>query len=176
MSFLEDVYAASTPRTTKADVVAYFKPMGKGWQAKLVRALFPFTSVKNPHNLERRFNPDRIGHAPRTAREKKEFADFGATLPPIPPAGGYHVYGTVWVKYSDECVDREVDEIIDGKAADALAKMAGEEMLKALINQYQTGDIEGGGPSSCAEPELTVDPIEEELEDFLPTLRRGPVK
>lgn len=175
MSFLEDVYAASTPRETKSDILDYF-----GTSRKAAEAIYKEGIVKNRKgdlvgvdSLMRRFQK-RGGKS--QGEQSPVYRTLGEKLPPIPPAGGYHVYGTIWVKYSEECVDREVDELITGKDAEALAQMAGEEMLQALSNQYQTGDITGKGPGACAEPELHVDPIEGELEDFLPTLRRGPVK
>lgn len=161
--FLEQVYAASTPRTSKSDILDYY-----GSSRKAAEAIHRLGIVKNRKgedvgidSLMRRFQK-RGGKS--QGENAPVYGILGDKLPPKPPAGGYHVYGTVWVKYSEECVDREIDETISGDDAKALARMAGDAMLQSVVNQYQHGDITQKGPSICQPPELYVDPIDEEGE------------
>lgn len=166
------VHAASIPLTSKADIVEYYKAEHpRNWQASLVHDLHPFTHVKSEHNLARRFSSGEKGGENRLARpgskkEQEEYRALGETLPRKAPEGGYHIYGTVWIKYSPgECEEREVDEYITGKEAQALAKMASADMAQAVINHYNTdpfGDESHATIGDCNPPDLYVEPIEEE--------------
>lgn len=163
MSLYSEVRAASQYRETKAEVVEYYRETYKGrgkesWKQHLVSDLSRITGIK-PKNLERRFDPSRISNPEK--RNADQYRQLGEQLPPIAPDGGYHVYGVIWVKYSEDCEERDVDEYITGKAAERLAKMAYEDMMQAVANAYQSqeGDIDFRGPTPCAEPDLHVEPI-----------------
>lgn len=181
MSLLEQVYEVSMPRESKADIVDYYQREypgqgAKGWKQTLIRDLLERnydvtvgTVGKEEYrrqakNMAKRFDPQRLNNP--ELRNAKEYETLGATLPPMPPEGGYHIFGTIWCKYSDDdtCNEREMDEYITGEAAEELANMSAAEMVQAALNAYQSqdGDIDFNGPSlsDCADPELTVEPIE----------------
>lgn len=167
LRYLEQVMAVSHQPQTKAEIIEYYRETYKGrgkegWKQKLVNDLASITGIK-PKNLERRFDPSRINNIEK--RNASQYKQLGDTLPPIPPDGGYHIYGVIWVKYSEECEEREIDEYITGKAARRLARMAASEsdgLLQAVNNAYQSqeGDIDFKGPQPCAEPDLRVEAIE----------------
>jgi hypothetical protein len=176
MGLLEDVYAASHMRETKQEILDYYTQrypgMGKnGWKQHLIHDLAPFVGDVKPKSLEKRFDKKRRNDPePSNAEQYKE---LGKTLPPMPPSGGYHITGTMHILYSGgSCEEREVDEVISGEDAQNLLNAAADNMLQMLINQYQNGDCNMAGPGPCGEPELTVEPIEEE-EDAELRDRRG---
>lgn len=165
MTFLESVMNASAIRETKADIVDYYREVHpRNWQAKLVHDLHPFTSgVKTEHNLARRFNSGAKGgenrlDRPGSKREQAEYKAFGATLPRKVPKSGFHVTGTIYVQYSQDCVKRKVDIILNRNAASRLIGMAKAEAIQAVANGYQSdlpeADIDFQGPAWCAEPDL----------------------
>ncbi len=167
MSFLDQVYAAGEPRETKADVVDYYQQTytGRrqaGWKQSLIRDLLPYTpqTGANPaKNLARRFDPSRLNNPePRNA---EQYQELGATLPPKAPHG-LHIFGIIWVKYSDDCEERVIDEKIYGDEVKQLyAEAIDEKMLQSMANYYQTGDLDTQGPAICGEPDLQVEAIEE---------------
>lgn len=173
MSIIDQVLQVSPARTTKADVIAGYRELYKGrgadgWKQHIVRDLASLTGMK-PKNLERRFDPSRIGNVPRRASEKQEYETLGQQLPPRVPDGGYHITGVVYVKFSDgECEERDVDETITGSDARALLAMAldqaDEVAYQAIVNHYMKEDMDTDEPTasigSCQEPRLTVSPIE----------------
>jgi hypothetical protein len=176
MGLLEDVYAASRMRETKQDIMDYYQRrwpnMGKnGWKQHLVHDLSEFTGMKTK-SLEKRFDKQRRNNPePQNA---EQYRAFGETLPPMPPSGGYHITGTMHILYSGgSCEEREVDEMITGEDAENLLAAAADNMLQMLINQYQNGDCQMAGPGPCGEPELTVEPIEDEDAESPYRDRRG---
>ena len=175
MGLFEDVYAASYMRETKQDIVDYYQHqypgLGKnGWKQHLVHDLAEFTGMK-PKSLEKRFERRLHNPEPRNAQQYKE---FGETLPPMPPSGGYYIHGTIWILYSDgSCEEREIEEMITGEDAQTLLESTADSMLQQLINQYQNGDTQMAGPGPCGEPNLTVEPIEDEDVDAPYKDRRG---
>ena len=112
----------------------------------------------------RRFQGGRSESEKVSKKNEQEYKDVGAMIPPIPPENGYHIQGQISVKYSDECVDRNIDEYIDGDAAKQLAAMAYDDMYQAILNQYQNGYIDEPGPEpgDCAPPRLTVSAVGDE--------------
>lgn len=164
MSFLDEVYAAGELRETKADIVEYYQSKytgrgAKGWKQHLIHDLLPYTpqTGANPaKNLARRFDPSRLNNPePRNA---EQYQALGATLPPKAPYG-LHIHGTIRVKYSDDCEDREIDEKIYGDEAKAL--FAEADALQSIANYYQTGDLDMQGPAICGDDDLHVEAIEE---------------
>ncbi len=163
MSLYDQIIEASPRRETKADIVDYYKgEYRRNWQSKLTEALFPLAGVKNPHNLARRFNPDRI-NKPGSRKEQEQYIELGDIIPPK-PADGYRIEGVIWIRYSDECVDREIEEDIEGDQAIQLFKMAlVGRAEKAFANIYNNRPIEDEKYKPCSDNEwdITVTAIEE---------------
>ena len=161
----EQIYEVTPRRESKAEIVEYYQQEHpRNWQASLVHDLHPFTNVKNEHNLARRFNPDRINNPGRKS-EQSEYREFGLTLPPkLPEGAGFHIEGTVWMKFSDgDCEEREVDETIVGDEAQALARMASFDMQDALVRHYMEDalyDEPSARIGGCEPPDLVVELIE----------------
>lgn len=170
MDLLDQVWEVSNRYETKAEIVAYYQANypGRGaesWKQHLVHDLAAITGMK-PKNLERRFDPSRLHNVPRTAREKEQYVELGLQLPPIsPPENGYHIYGEVFVKFSDgECEPRDVDEYITGEDAEELLDQArASGMAQAVVKHYME-DALWDEPSArigdCDPPNLTVEAIE----------------
>lgn len=178
MSLLEQIYDVSPRRESKADVVAAYQD-GKGnWikggKQALIRDLLERNYdvtvgtvgkeeyKRQAKNMARRFDPSRINNPEK--KNAEEYEKLGETIAPMAPEGGYHIFGTIYVMYSDDCEEREIDETIEGEAAERLVAMRVEEMLQAAANAYQSqeGDIDYSGPSigRCAEPDIIVEAIE----------------
>lgn len=163
MSLLDQIYQVSEKRTTKQDTVAYYEQkFGKDGKNRLVADLSGTTDKKSRawksamRNFQAR-NTEKKGQEKPTPKWRK----IGENLPLKAPPCGYHVEGTVYVKYSGECVDRVVDMDIVGKDADAIALMSDAEMAQAVVNLYNEDNVdEKEGYGSCQEPELTVTAIE----------------
>lgn len=146
----EQVIAVSDPRETQADVLDYYqRAYGGGWKSKLARDLSPIAGVK-PDSIMRRFQKGRSGSAKSRAQSQAEYQELGEQLPPKAPESGYHIHGTIWVQFSGDCEEREIDETITGADADELVILASKGLgEKAIINQYMGDDIdsvEGFGP------------------------------
>lgn len=177
MSLWQQIHDVGTPRETKADIIEYYYATYAGaWRQTLIQDLLGIRGVirdeigdkeykRQEHNLRRRFDPDRI--AKPEPRNAEEYRLLGESLPSMPPEGGYHIWGTVWVKYADNpCEEREVDEYITDEQAVELAEMANKEVIQAVVNHYMTdGDIHDEEPrlfaGDCQEPDLQVEAIEE---------------
>lgn len=168
MSFFDEIKAASVPLVTKAEVVNWYQTkfpgLGhNGWKQNIIRDIVPFTPQrgKNPEkNIARRFDPSRINR-----QEKRNEWQYEALEKFRAPDGGYHIQGFVWVKFSDgECEEREIDEIVKGEEADALALAAAEELKQVIVNIYMMEDPNEKEPSAdtgpCREPDLVVEPVE----------------
>ena len=166
MSLYDQIREAS-PKRSWEEVITYYKKEYPGsktnkagvtsyaWQSKLATDVSETTGVERK-SVMRRFQKRAGKVAPVSEKHQAEYADVGEALPPKVPEGGYHISGTVWVKYSDDVYDaREIDEAISGEDAEALAKLSPDQMMQGLVNYYQTGDISGRGPGWNAE-ELTV--------------------
>ena len=79
-----------TPRTSKADVVEYYKETYKGsgrkgedptWRVHIQRDLSAQTGTKY-NSIRRQFDPSRIGNAPRAGSKNAQgFIALGKTLP-----------------------------------------------------------------------------------------------
>lgn len=168
MSLLEQIYAVSPRRETKSEIIDYYRETYRGrgqtgWKQRLVNDLSGITGMK-PKNLERRFDPSRIGNVPRTRREREQYEELGDMLPPMPPEGGYYIHGIVWVRYADDpCEGREVDEYITGDQARQLLKMSVDDALQAVVNHYMNDTIDDEGAltvGECQPPDLKVEAIE----------------
>ncbi len=144
---LSQVLEVSPARTTKAEIIDYYRatygPLGSknSWKQHLINDLSPIAGIA-PKNLEKRFDAGPKGRInnpePRNAAQYKE---LGEQIAPRVPDGGYHITGTVYVKFSDgECEEREVDEVIEGKDAAALLAMALDQAedvaYQAIVNHY----------------------------------------
>ncbi len=179
MSLLDRIYDVSPRRESKADVVAAYQHHGQwipGGKQALIRDLLERNydvSVgtvgkeeykRQAKNMARRFDPSRINNPER--KNTKEYQTIGATLAPKAPTNGYHIFGTIYVKYSDEeCEPREMDEYIKGEAAQNLIGMSAKDMLQATGRAYQSqeGDIEyEGGPYVCPDSELAVEAVDDD--------------
>lgn len=183
--FYQQVREVSQFKETRGEIIDYFKglyPGGKllkngktieNWKSKLVAAVQPFTFNKDMAHLSkatlnRRFETGRENSKISRVQEQ-EYRELGETLPFDPPENGYHVWGEVWVKYSDgQCEPRDVDEYITGEDARKLAKEAYEGTSKSaaqmVVNHYQDEDVDNEEPTAsigdCQEPELYVEAIE----------------
>src|SRR6266702_3097193 len=152
---MSDIYSQvldeSEPRETKADIVEYYQStypgFGRGgWKQRLVNDMAAITGMK-PKNLEKRFDPQRLNNP--EDRNADQYAELGEQLPPKPPENGFHVEGTIWVQYSEECVDREVDFDIAGDEADELVRLAFAGLgNQAIANSYNETDLDD--PNSYA--------------------------
>jgi hypothetical protein len=182
-NLLKQIYDAGTPRETQSDVSSYYRQEYPGqktnkkgvttyeWQGRLSDDLSNVLGVKRA-SIMRRFQKGRKDKEV-SKKHADEYEALGAMLPPKPPAGGYHITGTIWFKYADQpCEDREVDEIITGSQAKELANMAYEDMLQSVLNSYMSNDGQGNNnihkdepmlavSSECEESNLTVEAIEE---------------
>lgn len=166
MSLYDQIREVSHHPETKAEIVESYREMytgrGKaGWKQHLIEALSAQTGIKYK-TLEKRFDAQRLKNTER--KNASQYRELGETLPLLPPSGGYRIHGIIFVKYSEECVEREVDERITGDDAKKLARMASADaMVQAVANAYQSqeGDIDYGGPGigDCALPDLYVEPI-----------------
>ena len=171
MNLLDGIYNVSVEkhRTTKGEVVeAYKEKYGAKWRVPLVNKLAEITG-KKPSSLQRRFDPGTKGGENRLKqgwnKSTPEFERIGKDLPPkiVPPEGGYHIWGIIYVTYSPgQCGEREVDERITGDAAQQLLDMVYDDVLQAVLNAYQSdgaGDIDfpGPNPGDCGSPDLHVE-------------------
>ena len=164
---LQQIYDVSIPRTTKAEVVAgyqekYGGKLGKGgWKQAIVHDLAEMFGLK-PKSLEKRFDLQRLERP--ELRNAAQYEQIGATLPPMAPEEGYHIFGIVWVKGSDgNCEEREVDEYIVGSEARDLLKMSSDAMLDAVVHHYFDTDFDEEIPltaAGCQGSDLTVEAIE----------------
>jgi hypothetical protein len=160
----DQVLAASMPRETKADIIAYYQAVypakGKGsWKQRLVNDLAGITGLK-PKNLEKRFDTQRRGNP--ELRNAAQYQELGDQLPPKAPEGGFHISGVVYVNYSDGCEERYIDIEVKGGDAEKLVLMAAQEQAdQGVVNAYNELDVdEKQGYLSCADSELDVEPIE----------------
>jgi len=175
VSILDEVRAYGRTRETPDEVFDYYKKEYPGsktlkngkvqyaWQGKLADDLSQVLGIERK-SVMRRFQGVRAGKVSKS--QEDEYQALGQSLPLIPPEGRGHITGTIWVKYSEDCEDREVD--IDLSHADVvrLFEMAVDEMIQAVANGYQSNqpgdvDIDFKGPDWCAEPDLQFEMIEE---------------
>ncbi|SRR5260221_727397 len=162
MSLLDDVYEASDPRTNKTDFIDYYQEKyGDNWkrQAAIDQSGTTNSSSRAYQSAMRNFQGKRLNETGNTPKWRA----LGEKLPPKPPENGYHIYGVVYVKYSDgECEERDVDEYIAGDEASALAAMAtAEAMAQAVVDHYNTdpfGDESHASIGDCNPPDLHVEP------------------
>ncbi len=179
MSFLEEVFEVSPRRTSKAEVVDYYRSQYPGsktdkrgrtieaWRSKAADVYQQVTGL-NRNSALREFQGTRANSSGRTNRETWE--TIGDMLPPMVPENGYLITGTVWVKFSDgQCEERELtDERITGKEARALLKAAIEENERQLedyaLNHYMTDSIDDSEHEArygdCQAPDLHIQAIE----------------
>lgn len=169
------IYDAAIPRTSKADVIEYYqKTYGKNWTRRIAEDLYG--TVKNRRgenvrvsNIMRRFQGTRAGAS--EGRSGAMYQELGRKLPPKAPENGFNVGGTIWVKYSKDCVERYIDPPIHitHDAAQRLIDMTAQDMAQAIANAYQSDapdadekDIAEKGPSigDCNPPELWVEAAE----------------
>lgn len=165
MSFCEQLHEAGTPRETKADVTAYYKARYPGvrtdskgrtiaaWRSKATTEYARVTGLSRA-SAAREFQGVRGASSGK--KNAAIWKRIGKDLPPAPPENGYRIRGVIWVKYSDDCEERHIDETITGKAARALSLMECDDATQAVANYYQHDDIDEEGPAWCAEPQLTV--------------------
>lgn len=167
MAWIDAILGASQQRETKAEIIEHYRATyparGHGsWKSRLVNDLAAITGMK-PKNLERRFDPSRIEHVPRTAREKDQYKELGEQIAPKAPAGGFHITGTVHIRYSSDCEEREIDETVAGEDAQGLVDMAFADLAEqAIVNIYQGDTPAGEGYAPCpGDWDLNVTPLEE---------------
>jgi len=159
MSLYSQAVAVSTPRQTKQEVIAYFRKEYPGvlstragtrveeWRSRLATAIQPFVGGKR-ESILRQFQGARGGGEKVTPKWKQAYEDLGALLPPKPPAGGYHIFGEIWVKYSETCERRDPKHGVEISGKDASSFLKNPE--QALINIYNNEAVDEEEPS--AEP------------------------
>lgn len=176
MSLCSDILDVSDPRESKSDVVEYFKEKFPGSKTdKKGRTIEAWrshatTAYQNAYE-EVTGNPIKRASAAREFQGKRGessgkankaiWEKIGEGIPPRPPEDGYKITGTVWIKFSEECEERDIDETIDGKEAKKLAEWAfnDEECQgtgQKIINYYMEEDIDSNSPGECNPPELIV--------------------
>ncbi len=137
---------------TKADIVAYYQQVhGKSWKRDLVRDLSGFSGMK-AKSLEKRFDPQRRENL--EPRNRKQYEEFGKTLPAIPPKEGIRVTGTIYVKYSDDEEMRSINLLFQGEAAKAFASDKANH-IAMILNRYQGSTSDGSlfqGPTFGLQP------------------------
>ena len=146
------------PGVVKARGKAHAKPL---WKEQLASRLSELTGISQK-NLERRFEKRgdrRWQDIKPSAKQREQYKELGKLLPPIMPPGGFHIYGTIYVQYSEDCAEREFDEIIYGGAAEYLVRSGGD--IQVILNLYNDIPVEAPGASECPEQEsiLSVEPI-----------------
>lgn len=130
------------------------------WKGKLAADLEGMTGISRK-NLMRRFQNrgnKRWEDTEPSARQEEEYKKLGETLPPIVPHGGFHIWGIVWIKYSKECVDRDIDIYVTGRDAEFLAKTAEVQVVINLYNEMPS-DAQGYAECPDEESELNVEAI-----------------
>ncbi len=177
MDIYEQMREVGVPRTTKAEIIDYYQQAytgrgQSGWKQNLIHDLLrskditPNTVGEREYarvtkNTAKRFDTQRRNNPePRNAAE---YEALGEALPAMPPEGGYHIFGIIFVVFSDgECEEREIDEYITGKDADKLAMSAAEDLAQQIINHYMEEDTDEPTASigRCDPPQLTVEAIE----------------
>lgn len=125
------------------------------WQGKLATDLSNKLGIKRA-SVMRRFQGERAGKV--SSKQQAEYEELAEDLPPMIPDNGYHITGTIWVKYSEECVEREVDEFVSGEDAEGM--IAADDMLQAFANYYNTGDVSEGNYDVCDKPKLYIEAVE----------------
>lgn len=174
----EQIREAGTQRETKADIIDYYQQAytgygQHGWKQNLIHDLLrskditPNTVGEKEYarltkNTAKRFDTQRRDNPePRNAAE---YEALGEGLPPMPPENGYHIFGIIYVAFSDgECEEREIDEYITGKAAEKLANSAEEDIAQRITNHYMEEDDTDEPTASignCDPPQLNVEAIE----------------
>lgn len=163
MEFVEQVLAASTPRfaTTKSEVVAYFQEQHpRGWRKPLVAALAPITGMTEK-NLQRRFDPSRLGNQPKRKAEQEQYKELGRQIGPIgfeAPEGGFEVTFVGQIRISNQCYPRSFIKRVSGADAQALVEAAqnDEADFMTMFRAYFDGDDVAEG--YCADPEIIIEP------------------
>lgn len=186
MSLYEQVRAVGTSRTTREDVFDYYRAEYPGsktnkkgetienWKGVYATDQAHVSGVKRD-SIMRRFQKRGENGAtidkPVSKAHEDEYQALGESLPSIPPDGGYHIEGEVWVKFSDgACEPRDVDLYIRGEDAAKLAKAAEADLAQMVVNHYmeEEGGIDTDEPQArtgdCQPPRLTVSAIEDEEE------------
>ena len=161
MSLLDDVYAASDPRENKADFINYYQEKyGAGWKRQAAIDLSGTTDSGSRayQSVMRNFQGQRLAQQGNTPKWRA----LSEKLAPKPPENGYHIYGVVYVKYSDgECEERDVDEYISGSEAGELAGMStASAMAQGVVDHYNTDPFGGESHASiinCESPDLHVE-------------------
>ncbi len=164
MSLYDQIYDVSPRRETKADIVDYYQgAYPRNWQKHLTEGpLWQISGVKSHHNLARRFNAGTKGGENRLARpgsrkEQEQYRELGDIIPPK-PAAGYHIEGVIWILYSKECVDRTINEDVEGEQALELFNMAmAHKAEKAFANIYNNRPIEDEKYKPCSDNEWDVE-------------------
>lgn len=191
MGLLDQIYAMGKPRTSKADVVEAYQQRytGRGqagWKQHIIHDLLGMQDItvssvgkkeyaRLAKNMARRFDSGKNSKYKRglsapEPHNAKQYEELGKHLPPKAHTG-FWLGGTIWVKYSGECVERDIDPPmhISIKTAQRLMNMTQAEMEQAIANAYQADDpeakIDDKGPNACHPPDFTLTPDEEEEED-----------
>lgn len=138
--FSDLVDAVSSHLSTKAELVSYYQAeyTGKGkagWKQHIVHDLLPFTpqTGKNPaKNLEKRFDPQRLGNVEK--RNAAQYEALGKQIGPLPPRGGYLVSFRGTLRISGKCTDkeREFSLLVTGNDARLLASTQDFGIVLAL--------------------------------------------
>lgn len=146
VDFMTQVGRLAKPMTTREQISGYFQKEYPGetkWKSEFARALQPFT--KSPKtgqplsysNVRRRFEGNRLNR-PVPPKNKAEYEALGKKLPPLRPARGYHLKGTVCISVEGyPCEQRKWDFKVIDTVADYLHRTGS---LQAMVNVYM-GDL-----------------------------------
>jgi hypothetical protein len=171
-SLLARIRELATTRETPDEVFDYYQQQYPGhktlkngktifaWQSKLADDLSQVLGIKR-ESVMRRFQGARAGKISKSQAD--EYQALGEMLPPNPPDNGYLVSGTIYVKYSNDCEEREIEPPMHISYEDAkrMLAMDTDKAVQAVANAYQAdqdeADINFKGPEWCAEPILIVE-------------------
>lgn len=173
---------------TREEIIAYYQHEYPGvkyihkksgtveqfeWKRKLSEEIQPFTRGKSGQpqglaSIQRRFQTGREG-SKTSPKQAAEYKALGETLPAQPPRYGYHVEGTICMRYVSEnnapCEDRYWNYAVTGEWKNLLFATGS---LDGLFNLYMTGQWEDPDPafvlchSDDCEIDLTVTELTED--------------
>lgn len=144
MSLYQQILGASEQRTTKQDFISYYQSRyGAGWKRAAAIKISGTNDAKarSYQSVMRNFQGKRLHQEGDTIK----WHELTKDLPPMPPEDGYHIHGKIWLKYSEECEEREVDVVISGDEAQRLLSTSVEY---SLINAYNEQGIDDEPPAS----------------------------
>lgn len=159
--------------TTKAEVIEAYQEKytargSESWRQHLISDIFTIRygalnlsaedAKKKRKNIARRFDPTRRGQ--EEPRNRQEYKDLGQELPLMRPES-IHISGTIFIRYSQDCEEREIDEELtdEDDIKDYMKMMSSGLASEAISNIYNDGDVDdvaGYAPCSINDWKVTI--------------------